>query len=260
MENFDWVDIDFARLEADQEQFGALSPKQKKRYLMLTLHLRDVSLLLKFLLFGLNEQRTSEPQSFARNSMVMCCLTILISKLCETWKFITKNKLTQEIELESTELKGKFEEVQSFFEDKKISGIFSFVRDKFGFHYEYQNDIDNEIDQAFGHFSEVINWLPSDNPGNEIFASSHIITLYVIVQNMKKVGFEGDDKKLMGELMDIAQKASGLLQDFARLFIVHALPVKWKQTTQMRLQVPCASSINLPAIAAIGRSDKKQKQ
>ena len=68
---------------------------------------------------------------------------------------------------------------EKFFSDKKVKDIFAFIRDKFGFHYEYQNDVDEMIENASKQFSEFEMWL-SDDSANEIFASSNAVMLEVV--------------------------------------------------------------------------------
>ena len=147
----------------------------------------------------------------------------------------------------SRELKEKCEEIENFFSDNKVKDIFTFIRNKFGFHYEYRDDVDVMIEDASKQFSEFEIWLSEDS-ANEIFASSNAVILEVIFLKMKRVGFTGDAKSLMDQLFDLALKGSGLFREFSVLYLAEAFPVSWVQREEVVIEAPQYSQVKLPLI------------
>ncbi len=183
--------VKLTKLTLPKREIDKLGSQEKKRYIMFTCMVQDLNLLQKCLIFVGNENSSDKPNVSAKTTISFFFLKTLISKIHEMWTFLSKNKILQTSASFSKELKEKCDAIENFFSDKRVKDIFAFIRDKFGFHYEYQNDVDEMIEDASKQFSEFEVWL-SDDSANEIFASSNAVMLEVVFSEMKRMGFSGD--------------------------------------------------------------------
>lgn len=239
--------VKIRKLIAPKSEMEKLSPKQKKQYIMLTCMIRDLNLLLKCLLFVGNENSADWPSVSAKTTISFFFLKTLISKIHEMWTFLERNKILQNSENFPPDLKKEYDGITNFFSDKKVKNIFAFIRDKFGFHYEYQNDVDGMIEEAFKKFSEFEIWL-SDNSGNEIFASSNAVMFTVIFGEMKNSGFSGEEQSLMQQLYELTITGSRLFRDFSVLYSVESFPIIWEKREEVEIEAPHFSEVKLPLI------------
>ena len=239
--------VKLTNLVLPKSEIDKLGPQEKKRYLMFTCMVRDLNLLQKCLIFAGNESSSDTPSVSAKTTISFFFLKTLISKIHEMWVFLNKNKVLEGSVSFSRELKEKCEEIENFFSDNKVKDIFTFIRNKFGFHYEYWDDVDVMIEDASKQFSEFEIWLSEDS-ANEIFASSNAVILEVIFLKMKRVGFTGDAKSLMDQLFDLALKGSGLFREFSVLYLAEAFPVSWVQREEVVIEAPQYSQVKLPLI------------
>ncbi|MBW1796770.1 MAG: hypothetical protein JRJ38_20540 [Deltaproteobacteria bacterium] len=225
-----------------------MSPKEKKRYIMLTLILRDLNLLQKCLIYSGNKKSSEEPLVSATTTISFFFLKTLISKIHEMWTFLNRNEILDNHSTFSNELKAKRDEIQKFFSDNKVEEIFSFIRNKFGFHYEYLDDVDLLIDEGMESFDQLEIWLSTWDSGNEIFASSNALVLSVIFRKMSNLGFEGDEKNLMDKIFDLALDAARIFREFSVSYIVEAFSINWRQEEEIEIDVPSISEVHLPLI------------
>jgi len=239
--------VKLIKLVLPKTEMDKLGPQEKKRYLMFTCMVRDLNLLQKCLIFVGNESSSDPPSVSARTTINFFFIKTLISKIHEMWAFLTKNEVLEVADSFSRELKEKCNRIENFFSDNKVRDIFAFIRNRFGFHYEYWDDVDQMIEDASKKFSEFEMWLSEDS-ANEIFASSNAIILEVIFLEMKRVGFAGDAKSLMEELFDLTLKGSALLRDFSVLYLAEAFPIKWEQREEVLIEAPQYSQVKLPLI------------
>jgi len=210
---------------------------------------RDLNLLQKCLLFVGNESPPDKPSVSAKTTISFFFLKTLISKIHEMWTFLNKNKVLEGSASFSRELEEKCDEIDNFFSDNKVKNIFAFIRDKFGFHYEYWDDVDKMIEDASKKFSEFETWLSEDS-ANEIFASSNAVILEVIFLEMKRVGFSGDTKSLMNQLFDLALKGARLFREFSVFYLTEAFSVNWEQREEVVIEAPQCSQVKLPLIVS----------
>lgn len=239
--------VKMTKLTLTKSEMDKLGPQEKKRYIMFTLMLRDLNLLQKFLMCVGNESSTDQPTASAETTIHLFFLKTLISKIHEMWTFLSKNKILQGSAGFSTVLKEKSDKIENFFSEKKVKDIFAFIRDKFGFHYEYQDDVDGMIEDASKRLSEFEIWL-SDDSANEIFASSNAVTMEVIFSRMKIVGFTGDMENLLRQLYELALKGANLFREFSVLYLVEVFPVMWERREEVEIEAPLYSQIKLPLI------------
>jgi hypothetical protein len=160
------------------------------------------------------------------------------------WDFLEKNKILNGLNDSSVN------DVNAFYSDEKTKQIFGFIRDKFGFHYEYQNDVDKPILDALNTLDCFEAWLSTKDSGNEIFRSANSIVLLVIFEKMRGLGFEGDDNALMKILFELVLKGAKVFRNFTLFFITEGLPIKWKEETRVAINVPEISEIKLPLVVA----------
>lgn len=168
--------VKLTKLILSKKEIDKLSRQEKKRYIMFTCMVRDLNLLQKCLLFVGNDDSSDKASGSAKTTMSFFFIKTLMSKIHEMWTFLNRNRILQNSTSFSKELKEKCGEIEDFFSDKKVKDIFAFIRDKFSFHYEYQNDVDEMIENASKQFSEFEIWL-SDDSANEIFVSSNAVML-----------------------------------------------------------------------------------
>ena len=242
--------VKLTKLVLPKAEIDKLSPKEKKRYVMFTCMLRDLNLLQKCLVFVGNETSSDAPSISAKTTNIVFFLKTLLSKIHEMWVFLKKNKVMDASGGISNELRKAAAEVEAFFAEQKVDAVFSFIRNKFGFHYEYWDDIDVLIDDALKQFTEFEVWLSSEDSANEIFASSNAVMLEVIFSEMKRLGFSGDREKLFDELFGLALRGARLLREFSVVYLSETFRVNWVQRDELEIQAPSYSQIKLPLIVA----------
>ncbi|MBU3967966.1 MAG: hypothetical protein KKG76_11455 [Euryarchaeota archaeon] len=242
--------IKLTKLTLPNDEIIKLDKKEKKRYIMFTCMVRDLNLLQKCLAFISNEKPTNDPYISANTTISFFFLKTLISKIHEMWFFMNNNKIWDDYSNFSSGLKNIGNEVKKFFSDKKVEDIFSFIRNKFGFHYEYWDDVDKLIDDASKSFPQFEMYLSSENSANEIFSSSNAVILKVIFLKMQELGFEGEDKDLMDILFNLALQGARLFQEFSVFYLSEAFSIKWEQQEEIEVEAPLVSEVRLPLIVA----------
>ncbi len=242
--------IRLTKLVFPQSEISKLDKKAQKRYIMFTCIVRDLNLLQKCLVYTSNEKPEKDPYLSANTTIAFFFLKTLTSKIHEMWFFLNRNKILDEYSSFSSDLKQKLDDIKDFFSDKKSEDIFSFIRNKFGFHYEYWDDVDELINKATKDFDDFEVWLSSDNSANEIFSFSNAIILKVIFSEMQKFGFVGDQKQLMNTLFDLSLKAARLFQEFSVFYLSEIFSIKWEQQEEVEIDAPSLSEVKLPLLVA----------
>ncbi len=239
--------IKLVKLLLEREELNKMSPKEKKRYLMLTFILRDLNLLQKCLVYSDNKKPSQKALVAANTTIHFFFLKELISKIQEMWTFLNKNRVLDDHPTFSCKLKAERDDILNFFSDKKVEEIFSFIRNKFTFHYEYFDDVDPLIEAAMNSFDQLEMWL-SPGSGNEIFPSSNAVTLRVIFSKMSDLVFEGDDKILMKKLFNLALNGAQMFRKFSVSYLVEAFYINSRKEEEIELDVPSISEVHLPLI------------
>jgi len=237
------------KLILPKSEIDKLGPQEKKRYIMFTCMVRDLNLLQKCLLYINNENPSDAPSRSAKATIGFFFLKTLISKIHEMWRFLNENKILDGSTSFSKKLNNKRDKIKNFFSDDKVKDIFYFIRNKFGFHYEYKDDIDVMIEDASQKFSEFEIWL-SDDSTNEIFTSSNAVILEVIFSEMKRLGFSGDSEGLLDELLELALSGARLFREFSVDYLVEAFSIKWEPQEEVEIEAPQLSSVKLPLIVS----------
>jgi len=240
--------IKMVNIILSKDEIDKMDKKEKKRFIMFTCMIRDLNLLQKCLAYVSNEKPKEEPFVSANTTISFFFLKTLLSKIHEMWFFVEENKVLEDYQRYSQGLKESIDAIKNFFSDKKIKNMFSFIRNKFGFHYEYWNDVDDLIDEAIKPFPHFQAWLSSEDSTNEIFTSSNGVILKVIFTEMNKEGFLGDDKQNMNTLFDLALEGARLFQEFSKRYLVEAFSITWEQKEEIEIKVPIISEVELPLI------------
>ena len=260
--------VNFKKIVISKTEVRRMSPIQKKRYIMLTNILRDLVLLQRILLFVNNHRKSDESQNEpvcvdATAVTILFFLEMLISKNYEIKKFIYENKIAEEKNHFPPAVKDVFKAIENFYSDDKVRILFEFIRHKFGFHYEYQNDIDIILDQIMDGSRDLVLWFSDSDYGNEVFATSNEVTLAAIFQKMRELGYAtvpaiGEQASYMDELLKLALESSKLSRDFCMHYLVEVVlhNVSIKQEASAQVCAPLLSEIQLPSIVKFDKPDK----
>jgi len=241
--------ISFEKVIISSNEIKKMLPREKKRYLMLTNILRDLNLIQKLLLFVKHSDKKEAVLKSADITMSFFFLKTLISKNHEMWEFIKRNNIVDEKNQFSRELKSSLTLITNFFKDQKISKLFGFIRNKFGFHYEYQADVDPLINEAMDSFPRIEMWLSMES-GNDIFASSNGIMMEVIFRKMERLGFNGGNKELMNKLFDLTLRISRLFEGFSKNYLIEIIlkNAPFHSEEKVEVKVPLLSKVDLPLV------------
>ena len=155
-------------------------------------------------------------------------------------------------------------QIADFFSEKKNRDIFSFIRNKFGFHYEADPKHKKELEDLIGPAMddhEMDMWLSNTDSGNEIFGSSNAIMLKVIFERMRNNGFTGDDKALMDKLFDLTLNISRIFHDFYKLYLVENIleNIQLQDMGEVKIEAPLLSETKLPLIVKCDKPNKDEK-
>lgn len=257
MEEKDYVILN--KLVISGDSVRGMTKSQKRQYLMVTNMLRDLNLLQKLLLFTNNNERPDEPTESANTTISFFFLKTLISKCNEMWEFMEKEGLLQE------EFVGKLKElrkeVDDFFSIRGNRDIFSFIRNKFGFHYEadprHKKEIEDLMEPAMNDH-EMDMWLSSEDSGNEIFSSSNAVMLKVIFQRMRDNGLRGNEEALMSQLFESTLKISRIFREFYLMYMVEIVlkGIRLQDYGTVKIKAPLLSKTRLPLIVKCDRSNR----
>lgn len=244
--------IKYSKLSLSKAQMQKIDPLYRKRYIMLTSMLRDVTLLSKCLYYTRNNKSTEKVLQYANTMASIFFLTTLISKIYEMWVFITNNKILEELTRQSNspELQKNVDNINAFFSNDQKKGIFEFIRHKFSCHYEYMNDIDPVIDEAFEKFDDkdFQMYLSEDNSANDVFPSLNSVILLSIFKKMDELGFSIDNKEKMRELFSLTGEGAKLVMQFCPIYLTEKFPLQWNQEEVIEIEVPGISTIKLPIV------------
>lgn len=240
--------IKLQKIKIPQSEISKLSNQDKKRLVMLSAMLRDLNFLQKNLLFVGNVQTPSEVELDAKETMVASILKNLISRIYEMHQFINNNGLGSTVKKSSNQdLKKKLKMINCFFSDAKVSKLFDFIRNKFGYHYEYKNDIDDAISKSLAELDYEM-WLSPDNSANEIFPSLDKVVLNTICAKMKELGYEGNTQELFDKLFSLMVNACDLFRKFCVLYITIIFNFSFSKNQVVEIDAPLLSEVKLPFI------------
>lgn len=247
--------VKYFRMTISKEDLLRLSPLQRKRLVMFNMMHRDVSLLSKLILYVDNNRKEGgrdKMLGYADTMGGIFFLKTLISKLWEFWIFLDKNKILSELEGEnfSQDLKQNIKDIHSFWSKESNRKLFKFIRDSFGFHYEYNNRIDNNLSKALDMFdhNEFQMFLTENTGVNDILPSLNTILLLIIFEEMEKLGFKEEGNEKVKRLFLLAGEAERLFVNFSHSYLIEILDIKLYQLEEIEVEVPEISTVRLPLI------------
>ncbi len=242
--------IKLVKLVLSKDEQSKLTAQEKKRYLMVTCIMRDLIFLQKHLVYIQRARKQGGVEHSAEACSIVFFLTTLLSKVHEARVFFKRNKILKEKETFAPQLKKALGVYDAFFDDPMKREIVAFVRDKIGFHYEYQDDIDPEIEQALDGLAQYQMWLSSSDSGNDIFSSSNDVLTGVLLSTMRKLGFQGDDREQLMNLWDAALEGARVTQHFCRAYLTSGFSITWTEEGEVELLVLTQEAIEVPMLCA----------
>ncbi|MBA4377029.1 MAG: hypothetical protein C0401_12780 [Anaerolinea sp.] len=235
----------------NREQIANMSPDEMRRHIMLTSIMQDLVLLLKYLQFIGNNGHTGEAQLKAYECQTLFHLSLLIAKSHEAWLFISNGKLLKPNEGRSQKLGDAAKDVISVFKDRKTTQTFSFIRNKFGFHYDIENDLLPKVAKAAKSEDTLEMWLSENESGNDFFPSTCKIIRSVILSEMQEQGFTGTQQEIMDKLFESALDCVMKLLIFCRCYLAESFPEMWVEDDPVILKAPSMNDVRLPYL--VGR-------
>ena len=243
--------LKFSLLVLSKDKVKKLSARDKKRLLMLTNMLRDMDLFRKMLVF-VRKQKTGSKEldeaSFV--TLAFSFTKILISKVYEIWEFLNSEKIEQEKVAFSDSLSKWWNEIEAFFLEEKNKKLFCFIRNKFGFHFDYYPDLEPYIEDAMNEVGNLEFWMGNDSSGNDVFASSSTVMLTVLRNKMRELGFAGNEEGLIGQLQRLPIQISYIMNEFCKGYLTEIILKghAFDEKSTIAVTAPLLSKVNLPLI------------
>ncbi len=243
--------LEHHKLVLPKAEINSLSARNKKRLLMLTSMIRDMDLYRKMLVYSGKQKTGCEKLDKAiLVTLVFSTSKMLISKIYEIWQFLKCEKISEEKTCFSSGLLYYWDEIETFFSIVKNEELFCFIRNKFGFHFDYYQEIEKYIEKAMDEVGDLEFWMGNDSSGNDIFSSSNTIMLIVLRNKMIELGFIGDKEELIDQLQKLPITISYNVNEFCKGYLTEII-LKGKnfiQKSSNKISVPLLSEVELPLI------------
>jgi len=238
--------VRLVKLVLPHEELEKLTATERKRYVMLTSILRDMTILQKYLIFaGGGQAQETEVETSAEAIQILFVITTLGAKLHEAGIFLQKEGIVDNVPIELYQVR---QEVLDFYADDRTNAILKFIRNKFGFHYDTYDDLDPRIDDAFSGLPEVRMYLSEDDAGNELFPSTNDVISSVLLEHAKCHGFEGDRAEFVRYLFDVHLTGARVVSRFGRAYLVQCFPVQWTESERFTIPAPSIDEVAIPPI------------
>jgi hypothetical protein len=245
--------LEFHQLVLPKEAVESFSARDKKRLLMLTNMMRDMDLFRKLLVYvGQQTPDNNDLDRAAFITLAFSFIKILISKVFEIWEFLDCEKIGQEKKSFSKSLRIRWDEIEAFFLNEKNYQLFSFVRNKFGFHFDHYQDIEPYIEAAMCEVGDLEFWMGNDSSGNDVFGGSNTVMLTVLCNKMSELGFVGNEKELIGHLQRLPIEISHSMNEFCKGYFTEIIlkGKRLRQKKELTVIAPLLSEVNLPLIVS----------
>lgn len=242
------------RLSLTKQEIQKLTRTERKHFVMLTCILRDVIMLQKLLIFVKNSNSPNEILGSAKTTQVIYFVTTLGSTIHEAGRFFFSEQMLKNATGELVEARNA---VSRFFADERNNRILSFIRNKFGYHYDTRVDLDPKIDSAFVALPEFYMWLSDSDSGNDLFSSTDEVIVEVIYNQSKAFGFQGNKQEFIPYLFDLVLGGAKVIAEFGRDYLAECFSVKWLRQEPAIIDVPSLDEIYLPLI--VGPSSKNEE-
>lgn len=244
----DMAKITLKKVTIPQSQISKLSDLDKKRLIMLSAMIRDLNFLQKILLFLANNKTPTEVELVANETMVAFIVKNLISRIYEMKRFIQKNGISAiAAKSSSEELRNKHKDINNLFSDRNVENLFHFIRNKFGYHYEYENEINQLIGDAITQYDFEM-WLSPHNSTNEIFPTVDKVILDAILKKMIDLKFEGTKTQLYDKFFGLIVESATIFREFCISFICTVFKFSVDEGETVELKAPLISETTLPLI------------
>lgn len=206
--------VRLTKVVLNRTELGKLDATDRKRFLMLASIIQDMAILQRFLLFTSPRRPSAHPVvTSAEAIQIVFLISILGSKLHEAGQFLQKEGLLLKPPLPAAQCR---DEVTRYYDDPMVAGILSFIRNKFGFHYDTYDDLDPKIDAAFAGLDHAVAYLSEDDSGNELFSSANDVITQVVYSELTRMGFDGDRQQFLLYLFDICIQGACVVAQFSR--------------------------------------------
>ena len=246
-------DLEFCHLVLAKKELETLSARDQKRLLMVTNMLRDMDLFRKLLIYTKEQNFTDSVFSEAAFvSISLPFIKLFISKCFEVRQFFLEEKVAEDKRMFSKELLEWWNNIEVFFNEQKNCKLFSFVRNKFGFHFDHYQEIESYIKTAMNEVGDMKLWTQTDQAGNDLYASSNTIMLVVLRNKMQELGFTGNEENIIGQLQRLPIEISHSINEFCKLYLLEII-LKGKCFSKERtiiVTAPLLSDVSLPLIVS----------
>lgn len=211
-------------------------------------------MLQKLLIFVKNSNSPNEILGSAKATQIIYLITTLGSTIHEAVQFFKKEQMLKNV---TGDLVRSRNAIGSFFAGKRNNRILSFIRNKFGYHYDTLDDLDPKIHSAFMALPEFYMWLSDSDSGNDLFSSTDEVIVEVIYNQSKAFGFQGNKQEFIAYLLDLVLGGAKVIAEFGRDYLAECFSVKWLQQEPAIIDVPSLDEISLPLI--VGPSSKNEE-
>ena len=246
--------VGLVRLSLTKQDIQKLTPTERKHFVMLTSILRDIIMLQRLLIFVNNLNPPNEVLESAKATQIIYFVTTLGSTIHEAAQFLKKEQMLKNV---TGDLVASRNALSHFFSDSQTQRILSFIRSKFGYHYDTLDDLDPKIDSAFVALPEFYMWLSDSDSGNDLFSSTDEVIVEVIYNQSKALGFQGNKQEFIPYLFGLVLRGAEVIVEFGREYLAECFSVKWLQQERAIIDVPNLDEISLPLI--VGPSSKNEE-
>jgi hypothetical protein len=246
--------VTFDKRSIPLNDIKGLSKDKKRQLLMITLMMSDLNLLQKFMIFSVKALDRTDPIKVDENmTTYLFLLRKLVSKAHEMWEFIKRHKLQSSKRNLALKTCQDLSVLEQFYDGSRAAKTFNFIRNKFGFHYEWLPDVEAEIEKGM-HVQDFEMLLSNQDTGNNIFPSSNRVMLGVILNEMMKNGYKGNTQELISQLIHDALEASKFFSLFYTSYLILDVlrDVDVNKVGEACIEAPLMSEVSLPLIVKKG--------
>ena len=229
--------ITLKKLILSKEDVSRMEPGQLRHYFIITNILHDLDFYGKLLIFIVNSPAPSRVENYGKAVSQIFILIKYISSIYEMFKFLKKDVIGKVDE--RSDLKAEANKIIMGYKSN-YEEIYCFIRNKYGFHYEWQKDLEPFICEAVKEYGELDIYLSDILSGNDVFASSSAVVFMTIINKMKKHGYHNKNtKEIFEDLRNSTINIGEQLRKFYRRYLVEVVlkSVKFVDTGEV-IEVP----------------------
>lgn len=210
--------ITLKKLILPKETVSRMQPFQLRQYFVITNMLHDLDFYGKLLSFISNVPESSPVERSDKAGNQINILIKYISNIYEMVKFLKRDVIER---IDKQDMLGT-EACKIISEyEKNYVDIYRFIRNKYGFHYEWEEDLEQFICDAVKEYGDLDIYLSDAISGNDVFASSSAIVFMTIMDKMRKHGYpDKSSGKLFDDLATSAIRMGESLKIFYRRYLL----------------------------------------